>query len=343
MSDDFENYVSYEQSKNKQIEKNDMEVGSIDKVKNSFKGFFASSNATKLSVIMFYTLLIFSEWKVFEASLILTKNNLELSLSVLLVTGISAAIAERAHQNPKATKNQQTIANIMWIVNLATAGIFGFMAFVLSGKDLNYDINLLPGLSFNINGANTILFGLVTILTFLEIIAYRAYADLDIDTASKRRVATLREKGRKADLDLAEAKMTQSTEIKIEHEKKLALIEEKLNTIEILNSRYAGKVPESVLQEVIAELTGIKKVEKTEKQPTQLNNNNNNQQQPNQTQQKRKYTKRETPESIQKEKNKVGELVGELENKPLIIPAESEDKKETNPFQNNQEEQDGDW
>ena len=229
MSDDFENYVSYEQSKNKQVEKNDMEVGSIDKIKNSFKGFFASSNATKLSMIMFYALLLLGEWKVYEASMVLTKNNLELSLSVLLVTGISAGIAERAHQNPKATKNQQTIASVMWIVNLATAGVFGFMAFILSGKDLNYDITLLPGFSFNINGANTILFGLVTILTFLEILAYRAYVDGDIDIAAKRRVATLREKGRKADLDLAEAKMVQSTEIKIEHEKKLALVEEKLS------------------------------------------------------------------------------------------------------------------
>ena len=301
MTDDFENYVSYEQSKNKQVEKNDMEVGSIDKVKNSFKGFFASSNATNLSMIMFYALLILGEWKVYEASMVLTKNNLELSLSVLLVTGISAGIAERAHQNPKATKNQQTIASVMWIVNLATAGIFGFMAFILSGKDLNYDITLLPGFSFNINGANTILFGLVTVLTFLEILAYRAYVDGDIDVAAKRRVATLREKGRKADLDLAEAKMTQSTEIKIEHEKKLALIEEKVNTIELLNSRYAGKVPDSVLQEVIAELTGIKKVEKQYSQPVQ----SNYQQPPTPTQQptqKRKYIKKITPESIEKEK-----------------------------------------
>ena len=94
------------------------------------------------------------------------------------------------------------------------------------------------------------------------------------------------------------------------------------------------------MQEVIAELTGIKKVEKTEKQQTQLNSNTQQQQQPPT---KRKYTKKITPESIQKENDKIGELVGKLKNENVVIPVTPEDKKETVPFKDNQEEQDNGW
>lgn len=256
--DVMEEYAEYETNRNKKFQENELERGFFDNAKDSFKGFLSSKNAVSMAMIMFYLLLILGEWKVFDASMVLTKNNWELSLSVLLVTGVSAAVAERAHQNSKATKNQKFIASLMWFINLFTAAIFGFLAFILSGKDLKYDIVLLPGFTFNVDGAGTILFGIVSLLTFAEIIAYRAYVDGDIDVAAKRRLASLREKSRKADLDLMEAKQVQATEIKIEHERKLALVEEKLNTIQLLNERYSGKVPENVLRDVMNELTGIK-------------------------------------------------------------------------------------
>lgn len=289
MADIFDDYMKHEQTRNKKIEENEMEVGVFDKARNRFNSFLSSGNANKMALVMFYLLLILGEWKVFEASMALTENNIELSLSVLLVTGVSAAVAERAHQNPKATKDQKWLANMMWYLNLITAGVFGFIAFILSGKDLQYDIVLLPGLSFNIDGASTILFGIVTILTFAEIIAYRMYYDKDVDVAAKRRLAGLHEKARKADLDLAEEKQTQSTRIKIDQEKTLALLEEKLNIIQTLNEKYSGKVPQNVLDNVIKELTGedvhvnLPVIQKTEKSIPSSNLD---------IKQKRKYTKR---------------------------------------------------
>jgi len=302
--DDFEKYVSYEESKRNKIKENEAEIGFFQSMGNKIKHFFSSSNATSLTTVLFYTLLCAGEYKVFESSMILTKNNWELSLSVLLTTGVSAAIAERAFQNPKATPNQQTIATIMWVLNIFTAGLFGFISFVLAGKNLAYDITLLPGISFNIDGASSVLFLLVSVLTIIEIFAYRAYSDLDIDVAAKRRMAKLYETGRKADLDLAQARQEQDTEIKISHERKLALVEDKLNTIQRLSDKYNGKVPNNVLEEVMSELTGVKisKVENLQlpapSQPSHVDKPVI-QEQPKQ---KRAYHRKETPQTIPEQK-----------------------------------------
>ena len=326
--DDFKNYVEYEKSKKNQMKKNEMEVGFFDKIKNSTMNFFKSNNAPRLTTLMFYLLLIIGEYKVMESAMIMTKGNWELSLSVLLTTGVSAAVAERAHQNPKATKDQQFIASLMWTINIITAGAFGFMSFILAGKDLKYDINLLPGISFNIDGAGTILFGLVSLLTILEIVLYRSYSDKDIDTASNRRIAKLHEDERKADIDLAEAKIEQNTRMKIEHERKLALVEEKLNTIQILNERYAGKVPDEILQEVMEEITGKKAVNKNVQSPPPPNTSTIiiPEQASNTTIQKRKYTKRIIPQE---------------KSEPITPNFQEEEKKEmtnTNPTMGTAEE-----
>lgn len=258
--DIFENYVEMEEKKNKQIEKNEMQKGWLDDIGNNFKDFLSSKNATLLAQILFYGLLILGEWKVFEASMLMTNNNLELSLSVLLTTGVSAAVSERCHQNPKSSKRQRDIATVMWIVNLTMAAVFGFAAFMLSGKDLKYDIQLIGDISFNINGASTILFGLVSALTFFEIVAYRAYVDMDVDIEAKRRLEELREQSRKADIDLAVERQKQRTDIKVKYDGKLTMIEERLNIIQSLNEKYNGKVPDSILNAMLKELDFVENV-----------------------------------------------------------------------------------
>lgn len=254
MTDIFEKYVEHQDLQKKKIEENEMEKGWFDDTKAKISAFLASKNATQLAQILFYGLLIFGEWKVFEASMLLTSNNLELSISVLLTTGLSAAVAERCHQNPKSSKRQRNIATWMWIINLAMAAIFGFVAFILSGKDLNYDIRLFGDISFNVSGASTILYGLVSALTFFEIVMYRWYVDMDVDIEASRRLEQLREQSRKADIDLAVEKQKQRTQIKTQYDGKLTIIEERLNMIRDLNDKYKGKVPDAILSSMLKEL-----------------------------------------------------------------------------------------
>jgi hypothetical protein len=275
----------------------------------------------------------------YNSIFILTKNPF---ISILSISISEAGLVgwEIARERVKNTEKQTQISSAMRWYHVITSVTLLTINFIVETATL--------ALSVKIDGLVYIIFGIVGFTALLDLIAFFIYGDADRDSTNKKEFSKKIEILKSQTISKKLDAYAKSEEIRANalvrywenNSSDLAELTGKIQAAaqiknEFLKSGLSEHEIDSVLQKItrkslpnVQQLLPNTNVEETKQQPAQ----------------KRKYTKRVTPESEQKEKNKVGDLVSQLEDKSLLIPVVVEDKKETLPFQESlEDQQEADW
>ena len=218
----------------------------------------SKANAIYVAVVFFVVLIAFMEYKVFEAMYSST-GDIVLSVSVLTVTAFGGVVAETIlHRNPKATDDQRLAADVIFYISLIASAIAGFGVWAkasnMQAVDLYYIQFALPDFS-------RFVFGVITVVTVLDVLLLRWYIRSDVDFAHGRRMAEIANERRVAGLESEESLV--AFEVEVERKaKKLLKIEHKRREVrEELTRIYGGNVPASVMEDAMRKLDAISKLD----------------------------------------------------------------------------------